>query len=67
MTQLPELLRANARWAADMQATEPGFFAGLVALQSPDYLDVYTRQTWPTAAPTSSRWASAPARCAPPG
>lgn len=38
MTQLPELLRANARWAADMQATEPGFFAGLVALQSPDYL-----------------------------
>lgn len=38
MTHLLDLLRDNARWAVQMQATEPSFFAGLVAVQNPDYL-----------------------------
>ncbi len=38
MKYLPELFTANARWAAEMQADDPNFFAGLAALQSPGYL-----------------------------
>ena len=35
---LPELFAANTRWAEDMRATNPDFFTGLAALQSPAYL-----------------------------
>ncbi len=38
MKYLPQLFAANARWAEDMQTTDPHFFAGLAALQSPAYL-----------------------------
>jgi len=38
MKYLPELFAANAQWADDMRAVDPGFFAGLAALQSPAYL-----------------------------
>lgn len=38
MKYLPELFDANFRWAEEMRATDPGFFAGLAALQSPAYL-----------------------------
>lgn len=38
MKYLPELFEANARWAEEMRAVDPGFFAGLAALQSPAYL-----------------------------
>ena len=38
MKYLPELFAANARWAEDMLAADPDFFAGLVALQDPEYL-----------------------------
>jgi len=38
MKYLPELFAANARWAEGMRAADPGFFAGLVSLQSPAYL-----------------------------
>jgi hypothetical protein len=38
MKYLPELFAANARWAEDMRATDPEFFTGLAALQSPAYL-----------------------------
>jgi carbonic anhydrase len=38
MKYLPELFAANARWAEDMEAADPHFFAGLAALQSPTYL-----------------------------
>jgi len=38
MKYLPELFAANARWADEMVAVDPDFFAELVALQSPAYL-----------------------------
>ncbi len=38
MKYLPELFAANARWAEDMLAADPDFFAGLVSLQDPEYL-----------------------------
>lgn len=38
MDYLPELFAANSRWAADIRATDPEFFPGLAALQSPEYL-----------------------------
>jgi carbonic anhydrase len=38
MKYLPELFDANARWAEEMRAADPDFFAGLAALQSPSYL-----------------------------
>ena len=38
MKYLPELFIANARWAEETQATDPNFFSGLAALQTPAYL-----------------------------
>lgn len=38
MKYLPELFAANARWAEEMKATDPQFFAGLAAIQTPAYL-----------------------------
>ena len=38
MKYLPELFIANARWAEETRATDPNFFAGLAALQTPAYL-----------------------------
>ena len=38
MKYLQELFAANARWAEEMRAADPDFFAGLAALQSPAYL-----------------------------
>ncbi len=38
MEHLPELFAANARWAADIRATDPEFFPGLAALQNPEFL-----------------------------
>jgi len=38
MKYLPELFAANARWADDVRSADPGFFAGLTALQNPTYL-----------------------------
>ncbi len=38
MKYLPELFAANARWAEEMRAADPHFFAGLANLQSPAYL-----------------------------
>jgi carbonic anhydrase len=38
MDQLPELFANNRRWAADVEAGQPGFFAGLAAQQAPRYL-----------------------------
>lgn len=38
MKYLPELFAANTRWAEDMRAADPNFFAGLAGLQDPDYL-----------------------------
>ena len=38
MKYLPELFVANARWAEDMQTSDPGFFSKLAGLQDPAYL-----------------------------
>ena len=38
MKYLPELFAANARWAEEMTAADPGFFAGLAGIQTPSYL-----------------------------
>ena len=38
MKYLPELFTANARWAEEMTAADPQFFAGLAAIQTPAYL-----------------------------
>ncbi|MDG4594163.1 MAG: carbonate dehydratase [Candidatus Contendobacter sp.] len=38
MKYLPELFAANARWAEEMTAADPRFFAGLAAIQTPTYL-----------------------------
>jgi carbonic anhydrase len=38
MKYLPELFAANARWAEEMTAADPKFFAGLAAIQTPAYL-----------------------------
>ncbi|MDG4549384.1 MAG: carbonate dehydratase [Candidatus Contendobacter sp.] len=38
MKYLPELFAANARWAEEMTTADPGFFAGLAAIQTPAYL-----------------------------
>lgn len=38
MKYLPELFAANARWAEETTAADPGFFAGLAAIQTPTYL-----------------------------
>ncbi len=38
MKYLPELFTANARWAEEMLAADPNFFAGLAAIQKPAYL-----------------------------
>lgn len=38
MKYLPELFAANARWAEEMTAADPRFFAGLAAIQTPAYL-----------------------------
>ncbi|MCB1825936.1 MAG: carbonic anhydrase, partial [Candidatus Competibacteraceae bacterium] len=38
MKYLPELFAANARWAEEMTAADPGFFTGLAAIQTPAYL-----------------------------
>ena len=38
MKYLPELFAANARWAEEMKAADPRFFAGLAAIQTPAYL-----------------------------
>jgi len=38
MKYLPELFAANARWAEEMTAADPQFFAGLAAIQTPAYL-----------------------------
>ncbi len=38
MKYLPELFAANARWAEEMHAADPHFFAGLAAIQKPAYL-----------------------------
>ena len=38
MKYLPELFAANARWAEEITAADPGFFAGLAAIQTPAYL-----------------------------
>ena len=38
MKYLPELFAANARWAEEMRAADPNFFAGLAAIQKPAYL-----------------------------
>ncbi|MCB1777954.1 MAG: carbonate dehydratase [Candidatus Competibacteraceae bacterium] len=38
MKYLPELFAANARWAEEMTAADPQFFAELAALQTPAYL-----------------------------
>ena len=38
MELLPELFENNRRWAAEREASDPGFFARLSALQSPPYL-----------------------------
>jgi carbonic anhydrase len=35
---LQELLDNNRRWAANMEAAQPGFFTGLQSLQAPQYL-----------------------------
>jgi carbonic anhydrase len=36
--KLPELFVNNRRWAERIEARQPGFFAGLAALQAPRYL-----------------------------
>ena len=36
--RLPDLLEKNRRWAAGMEAADPGFFRTLVAQQEPRYL-----------------------------
>jgi carbonic anhydrase len=36
--ELESLLHNNRRWAHEREAREPGFFAGLVAQQTPNYL-----------------------------
>jgi carbonic anhydrase len=38
MKYLPELFAANTRWAEEMTAADPKFFAGLAAIQTPTYL-----------------------------
>ncbi|HNJ51682.1 MAG TPA: carbonate dehydratase [Accumulibacter sp.] len=38
MKYLPEVFRANARWANDVCKADPDFFARLAGLQDPDYL-----------------------------
>ena len=38
MKYLPELFKANARWAEDMRAADPNFFTSLATLQNPAYL-----------------------------
>ena len=38
MHKLPELFANNRRWAERIEARQPGFFAGLAALQAPRYL-----------------------------
>ncbi len=38
MKYLPELFAANARWAEEIKAADPQFFAGLAAIQTPAYL-----------------------------
>ncbi len=38
MNALPHLFENNRRWAANMAATNPGFFDALLAQQSPEYL-----------------------------
>ncbi len=38
MKYLPELFAANARWAEEMTAADPGFFTGLAVIQTPAYL-----------------------------
>jgi len=37
-TQLQELLDSNRLWAQKMEATQPGFFTGLLQQQAPQYL-----------------------------
>jgi carbonic anhydrase len=37
-TQLQELLDSNRLWAKKMEATQPGFFTGLLRQQAPQYL-----------------------------
>jgi len=37
-TDLSELFQSNRRWAAETEATRPGFFSRLLAQQSPQYL-----------------------------
>jgi carbonic anhydrase len=38
MKALPHLFAKNRKWAADISAASPGFFAKLVAQQAPEYL-----------------------------
>ena len=38
MKYLPQLFAANARWADEVVAADPGFFAGLTSIQNPAYL-----------------------------
>ncbi len=38
MKYLPQLFAANARWADEVAAADPGFFAGLTSIQTPAYL-----------------------------
>ena len=38
MKYLPELFAANTRWAEEMTAADPKFFAGLAAIQTPAHL-----------------------------
>jgi carbonic anhydrase len=38
MDELRPLFEANARWADETIAADPGFFQGLAAIQSPEYL-----------------------------
>ena len=38
MKYLPDLFAANARWAEDVSAANPHFFADLAAIQTPAYL-----------------------------